>query len=1115
VTLHELLRRKLSAGDGEDLTGVRQHLVHAVRRAVAERDSAALTLAWAEDLELHKSMPATSLHRVDTGALDAPYQRKDPPTTHALRALAGLGLALVADDEERALECLRGAERWLTISNICAPEPVTTEQPGQGHVAALLDRMGIAGGSRIGRLTKPATLHDPVRLTAWIWLLDLAGLLPHRRPRPTCGVLFDEGRNGLRGTLSLTAVPGLPPILAPDPAMMTLCSADLAFQQMLGDVWTLAARPAGAVLWAVSTDGRQTTHITGQSIGGAFAVLHREVLPRRWERLRPGLLTRRDRTLIIGAISQHTPNRLVPVNGYEKKLKEVDNRDRLIVPVGDAERARNAAASAGVSPTIHPVATLDQAARRSRTPQLRQVLIVVALFAALTGGVVAAVQARNLAVIETSNAAKALQDRAATRATTDPALALRLSAAAVRLDPTPATKGNLVELLATTRYRGSVVPGDAPGRTAYIQHSVDGTLMLSVGQQRGVLWKGDGARRWTERGHLRQDTWQTPVLSPNGRLIALPGEREVRLLDTTVSDADLPAVSKIPVGTDVPVTFDRSSDVLFLGTDPPQAWDVSIPERPRVLYMSDEATKRGTAIAACPDSSTVVLSSGHVIAAYDLGTGGTLQRKAEWHALTPEKVTHLACAPGNLLLTGTGAQIGAHNIEGVVTWLDLGSPGQQPTVVDGLKGTIGGLAVTPDGRHVAVSDENRVTVTAFGKNIRPDELPAGSDTVTVAGSGGVAFGRDGRTLLTGGSADGELRIWEIADFLGSRGTANADAPFSPAYAVADGLLAAATAQSTGGAVALFRAEPGGTLTRLATVEVPPSPGRLSGVPTSTALSSDRKLLAAATPGGAQIWSLEDPQRPRPRGVFGSGVGVSALAFTHDPAVVVAIDSTGTGSTWDLSDPDTPVQLSRLTGDPQAGIAISTGAPLMATTAADGSKAQLWRMDNPRRPVPAATVPRPEGTGMTLALSSDGTALLYGLRLWNLVNADAPVTGAALSGYAQTVTSARFAPHGHLLATADASSQMRIWDVNDLAHPVVLTTITRGYRGLPPYLAVTFTADSDTVHFGGEAIYGWPTSDLRRVSIDPLGYVCGFLGRGPTRAEWDEVIPDQKWLEVCG
>jgi len=1123
VTLHELLDRTLSAGDGENLTGVRQHLVHAIRRAVAERDTAVLTRVWQEDLELHKSMPAASRHRIETRALDEPYRRKQPPTAHALRALAALGLALVADDEEQARECLRGAECWLAVSCICPPEPVTTQPPGREQVGRLLAELGIPDGSRIARLTEPATLHDPVRLTAWIWLLDLAGLLPHRKPGPACGVLFDEGKDGLRGTLSLTAIPGLPPILSPDPAMMTLCSADPGFQQMLGNVWALAARPAGAVLWSVGTDGRQPTRITGPSIGGAFAVLHREVQPRRLERLRPGFLVRRDRTLIIGAVSQHAANRLLPVDGYEKKLKEVDKRDRLIVPERDIERAHKAAASAGVSPTIHPVTTLDQAARRSRVPQLRQALaagIVVAVAAAVTGGVVAAVQAKNraqtqaaLGVSETGNAAKALQDRAATRASTDPALALGLSAAAVRLDPTPAARGNLVALLTSTRYRGSIVPNSAPGGAADIQLSADGTVMLSTGQQRGVLWAGDGGRRWTERGHLRQDTWQTPALSPGGRLIAVPGERDVRLLDITGPGHGLREVGTIPAGIDAPVAFGRGDDLLLLATNPPQIWDVSKPGRPKSLNKPDDGSERGAAITMCPDSPTVVLASGPLIIVYKLAADGTLRRKAELHAVTPETVTHLACVPGSQLLTGTGAQIGVGDTDGTVALWDLDTPGQQPVVLNGLKGTVGGLAVSPDGRHVAVSGENGISIAAFGPNFLPDSPPAFASPVTVAGSGGAAFGHDGRTLLTGGSADGELRTWEIADLLGSGGTVNEDAPFSPAYAVAGGLLAA-SAQSIGGKVVLFRPAPDGTLTRLSEVDVPTPPDGSGGAPTSVALSHDGRLLAAAAPGGARIWSLEDPRRPRPRGVIGSSVGVSALAFTRDPAVVVAIDPGGAARTWDLTDPDAPAQVSLLRGVPQARIAISAAAPVMATAAADGSAALLWRMDDPRRPVPAATVPGQDGAGPLLALSPDGTTLLHGLRLWNITDVGAPIGAATLSGYSQTVNDARFAPRGHLLATADALSRMRLWDVNDLAHPVTLTTVTRGHQGHPPHLAVAFTADGGTIYFGGEAIYGWPTGDAGRMSADPLGYACALLGHGPTRAEWDAVTPGQQWQEVC-
>ncbi|MGW4464751.1 hypothetical protein [Micromonospora sp. NPDC004704] len=381
VILQDLLDRRLTAAEGLRLLGVRQRLVQAIRQAVADGDTDVLTRVWQDSSRLHRSMPAGAQYAVDDDALAEPYRQGQPPTAHALRALAALGLAVLSDDDEQAVECVRGAESWLAVSGLCPPGPLTTEAPDQQQVAMLRAGLGVAEDSRIARLLEPGTLRDPVRLTALIWLLDLAGRLPARRSGAGCGVLFDDGRDGVRGTLTLTPVAGLPPILAPDPAMMALCSADSAFRQMLGNVWALAARAPGAVLWSVSTDGRPITRIAGPSIGGAFAVLHREVQPRRWQRIRPGFLVRRERTLIVGAISQSLPDRLLTVDGYEKKLKAVDRRDRLIVPDDDNERAHQAAVAAGVRPTIRPARTLDQAAWRSRVPQIRHVLTALAAVA--------------------------------------------------------------------------------------------------------------------------------------------------------------------------------------------------------------------------------------------------------------------------------------------------------------------------------------------------------------------------------------------------------------------------------------------------------------------------------------------------------------------------------------------------------------------------------------------------------------------------------------------------------------------------------------------------------------------------------------------------------------
>lgn len=1159
--LAQLLEMNLDEAERYLLIGKSQHLVRAVRQAITSGAVEALEQACTGQTRRHRALPALSGNRVRPEVLDPPYRPVSQSTVaHALRALAALGLALTVeqDHDPTPRAYLAMAEQWLAASRICLPSDGSEGEADPDEVSALLRVLGVPGDSRIGLLTDGGTLRDPVRFTTWIWLLDLAGRLPGRAKGPSCGVVFDQGEHGGRATLTLSVVPGLPPVLAPDPATMTLCSVDDAFQQMLVSVRGMSGKLPGAVLWSVAKDGRQLTGITGPSIGGAFSVLHHDLTHHRPVLSRLGFSERRPDTVIVGAVDQHKPDALCSVGGYPSKLKVMRQRDRLIVPESDYEEVVELDRTSGAHPTILRAVTLTEAAKLSRRPQRRKVqlvaLLLVGVFALVAGGVglrqwvVQRATAANLEDARLSNAAKAFQDRAAAVAAGDPALALRLAAAGVSLAPQSATRGNLVSLLASARYRGRISPVEPQGQITDVQLSADGRIMLTTGQRQAVLWTGDGAQQWTERGRLKLVTWGLPTLSPSGRLVATVDEDGLVLFN--VSDPDRPRrIARMPAGATGPVAFSRDGRLLLTASDPPLAWNVADPARAKPVGAASGEVIRGSAIAVCGDDASVAVARGDVVTLYRLAGDGGTRRVGQLPGDYAEPVTSLACTVTSRLVTGTNGQMGVGEVDGTVTAWDVSSPDRprSKAVLPGTKGAIDDVAVSPDGRFVAATGGHGTALAALPGPI--SEQPVFGPVTLLAGAGRISFDHDGARLLSSGTGGSAIEFWGITDLTGIAGAHDGE-PSSQRYSTAGDLLAVSTYNRT---VALFRVRPDGKPQPLSRITTAADPGWWLSQP--VALSPDRSTLVAAIPDGIAMWKIVDPADPRYAGGFDTDSALVDLAFTRDSSVFVGVDTSGEASVWDMAAPVWPPpnstrrKLSTVPGAPKddhgarqkwGAVAISASAPLMATASSDHRTVALWRMDDPRRPEPAATITLPGSPPdrekpLLVALSADGTVLAThsgdttglspwevtdpsspvdttGLQLWDVTDPDAPVAAGTLTGDASTINVVTFAPRGRLLATADGNSQLRLWDVNDPAHPVPLLTTSAGMQGHPPHLSAAFAGT--TVYFGGEKIYTWPVAEAIRMSADPLAYACEVVGRGPDRAEWDSVTPGQPWREVC-
>ncbi|MDG4813938.1 WD40 repeat domain-containing protein, partial [Micromonospora sp. WMMD956] len=817
---------------------------------------------------------------------------------------------------------------------------------------------------------------------------------------------------------------------------------------------------------------------------------------------------------------------------------KINARDRIILPRSDHVEVKEITAAANVRPVLHPVRTVSGASFLSRLPGWRRVastLITVALLAAATGGAAAVYQSvargrtvADLGRSEISNAAKALQDRATQVRAADPVGALRLSTAAVALDDTPAVRANLIDLLTSTRYRGTLLPDENAAYVSGLQLNTDGTVMLASAENGAQIWTSEGARAWTPH-----TIPSGGVLSPDGTLVAAPEGDGHRLIDVTDPAKPRPA-AMVPAAS--PVTFSPDSRSLIAGTYPPTVWSLTDPEQPERIGPAgnpEDGDRSAGAIAMC---GTTTVAVGHLGATrlYRLRDSAAAELLAETDGNPNREIGVLVCTD-ELLVAADLGQIGVGDLDSSVTVWEIDEPvkpvryatlGAQQGIATGLALHDRTLAVTGDsGTRIGFLPYSEAGEGRF------------EDVAMVAGIGSVAFGSGDDMLFTGRLDRGPgISLWDITDVSDADLISNNDAAFAWSTSLAGDLLAASGSapsrigEEQGPEVTLLRATADGRLARLSSLKLPPG-GTDSYYP-EVALSPDRQLLAASLPGGARLWHLDEHGRPTRAGDVANSAPFTALSFTHDPRVLIGIDQRGNASVWDLTDPARPRAAGTLTGPGNgteaawSSLSAAVGAPVMATASTDGSRVVLWRTDDPLAPVPASTIvlpPLPTSTALTprefeplIELAPNGRRLITTegtssrLKLWELHDLTKP---AGMSLPEQVAGhDVAFGPTGNLLGTLGGEmATAHLWDLTDARHPVQLRRVISGPQGHSQVSNVQF---GEAMFYVGETMRGLPVAEQARMSVNPRAYACGIVGHGPNRSEWAAVLPGREWQEAC-
>jgi WD40 repeat protein len=716
--------------------------------------------------------------------------------------------------------------------------------------------------------------------------------------------------------------------------------------------------------------------------------------------------------------------------------------------------------------TVRERAFLDASlsARRRRTLRLRQVaaLLSVLLLVAVSATVYAvhaertATEQRNVALSQKLLGLTSL--RAA-----NPALALQLTVAAYRLDPSPAARDSVLSALAAP-YAAQVSVGNGAA------------LSTALSPRRDLLVAGgdDGAVTLFDVSDAHHPA----------ELATLPGHRTAVM-----------AVAFNPAGTLIATA--GADQVVRL-------WDVSDPRQPRQRAELAGHAGMVASVSFSPDGRL-------------LASGGYDDTARLWDVDTAHQLSVIPGSGGvvsSVAFAPDGKNLATANYDNTARLWGVGDPGHPApgAVLAGHAGVLTAVAFDPAGNIVATAGDDATIRLWNAADGTPLAVLRGHANAVMA----LAFSPDGQTLASGG-ADKTARLWDVASGreswqLNGHSNAVSSVAFGPdghtlATASTDKTVrledltpVLAKAAVTAIAVSGNRAVTGGRdgATRLLDVSEPSRPRviatfRGGSAPVNAVAFDGRQLSTVDRTGLVRTWDAGRPDAPR------STYQAEAAIWSAFSADGRELAGSGIDGAVRLRRDGRPATLPSQ-GATATAVAFSRDGKLLASGGAD-DKIRIWDVE---RSALLATLTGHTDVVNTLAFAPDGRTLASGsvddtVRLWDL-----RAQKAVFTGHTDAVEAVSFSADGKSLVSGGADDTVRVWDVGDPTRAVVLT----GHADTVN--AVAFAPDGRTVLSGGDdTVRLWDT-DVEQT----IGDICARAWPRLSEADWQRYLPGVDYQPPC-